>query len=221
MFTGSLDPLQIRVLRILSGMEPRWTLTGGGALAGVFTGHRTTRDLDLFWHGPTLLGDLPDRVGRLLADAGLDVEQLQVAPAFHRLKVSDLKDVVVVDLVADPTPVSDPPVQATIADFVLQVDSRQEILVNKLCALLGRMEPRDLSDVRALVESGADLALAVQQAPSKDAGFSAITLAWVLRSFPVTTVAAAAGWSADQALGLQQYRDELVDFLARRAFPNT
>jgi hypothetical protein len=202
-------------------MEPRWTLTGGGALAGVYTGHRTTRDLDLFWHGPTLLGELPERVGRMLADVGLDVEQLQVAPAFHRLKVRDLNDVVVVDLVADPAPVCDPPVQATIADFVIQVDSMQEILVNKLCALLGRMEPRDLSDVRALVESGADLTLAVQQAPKKDAGFSAITLAWVLRTFPVGTVAAAAGWNADQALELQRYRDELVDFMARMTFPHT
>jgi hypothetical protein len=27
----------------------RWTLSGGGALAGVHTQHRTTRDLDLFY----------------------------------------------------------------------------------------------------------------------------------------------------------------------------
>jgi hypothetical protein len=32
----------------LAGITPPWTLTGGGALAGVHLGHRETRDLDLF-----------------------------------------------------------------------------------------------------------------------------------------------------------------------------
>jgi len=43
----------------------------------------------------------------------------------------------------------------------------------------------------------------------------------VLRTFPVGTVAAVAGWNADQALELQRYRDELVDFMARMTFPHT
>jgi hypothetical protein len=31
-----------------AGLQPPWTLTGGGALAGFHTKHRETRDLDLF-----------------------------------------------------------------------------------------------------------------------------------------------------------------------------
>jgi hypothetical protein len=34
------------VLAVLAPITPRWTLTGGGALAGFHLGHRTTRDLD-------------------------------------------------------------------------------------------------------------------------------------------------------------------------------
>jgi hypothetical protein len=34
---------------LFAGIDPHWTLTGGGALAGVHLGHRETRDLDLFW----------------------------------------------------------------------------------------------------------------------------------------------------------------------------
>ena len=40
-----LSAQQARVLRVLAGLRPRWTLTGGGALVGAYTKHRETRDL--------------------------------------------------------------------------------------------------------------------------------------------------------------------------------
>lgn len=46
MSIGKLSTLQERVLRLLADVEPPWTLTGGAALAGFHTHHRTTRDLD-------------------------------------------------------------------------------------------------------------------------------------------------------------------------------
>jgi hypothetical protein len=61
-------------------LTPPWTLTGGGALAGVHLGHRVTRDLDLFWRSRSELGSLR-------AD-GLEVETLRTAPAFGELGVS-------------------------------------------------------------------------------------------------------------------------------------
>ena len=42
----------------LSGLQPAWTLTGGAALAGFYTKHRETRDLDLFFHHEKTLGSL-------------------------------------------------------------------------------------------------------------------------------------------------------------------
>jgi hypothetical protein len=53
-----LTPFQHRILGLLAGIIPRWTLTGGGALAGVHLGHRETRDLDLFWRSRAELGTL-------------------------------------------------------------------------------------------------------------------------------------------------------------------
>jgi len=46
---GRLSSLQRRVLKLLAGLSPPWTLSGGGALVGFYVGHRETRDLDLFW----------------------------------------------------------------------------------------------------------------------------------------------------------------------------
>jgi hypothetical protein len=65
------------------------------------------------------------------------------------------------------------------------IDSAQEILANKLCALLSRTEVRDLVDVARLEEAGNDPMAALGLAFRKDAGMSAGQLAWVLSSFPI------------------------------------
>src|SRR5687767_11009767 len=91
---GRLDALQIRVLDALADVDPRFVLSGGGALAGVYLGHRTTRDLDLFWRNREELGTLPNLAEQRLAQDGLSVTRLQTAPAFVQLQVSDGDSVV-------------------------------------------------------------------------------------------------------------------------------
>jgi len=81
MSVGLLTELQVRVLRTLTTVTPAWTLTGGAALAGFYTAHRTTRDLDLFWQGLDALGSLPSKVEDTLRAAGFAVDVLQAAPA--------------------------------------------------------------------------------------------------------------------------------------------
>lgn len=214
-----LTPLQHRILRLLAGLTPPWTLTGGGALAGVHLGHRTTRDLDLFWRArPGLDYELAEAQARLRAD-GLAVDVLRTAPMFGELRVTDGDDVCIVDLVAEPFPAIAPPERVTVAGVEILVDSRHEILVSKLTALLGRTEVRDLVDVRALIESGADLVAALRDAPKKDAGFSAVTLAWVLETFEPGPLAAALGWSAEDTARLDAFRRQLVDRLTALTRP--
>jgi hypothetical protein len=134
--SSRLTLLQERVLVLLAEIEPRWTLTGGDALAGVHLGHRTTRDLDLFWHDRAELGSLGRDVRRFLERAGLMVEAAQTALAFERLRVSDGREEVVMDLVAEPVPAVEPPMEAALGETCILVDNPHEILVNKLCTLL-------------------------------------------------------------------------------------
>ena len=63
-----------------------------------------------------------------------------------------------------------------------EVDSLREIAANKVCALLGRAEIRDLVDLRAILQKGFDLASVLRDAERKDGGVSPATLAWVLDS---------------------------------------
>ncbi len=62
----------------------------------------------------------------------------------------------------------------------IRVDPPQEIMANKLCALLSRSEIRDLVDVRALELAGYQLESALSAAVTKDKGLTPAQLGWVL-----------------------------------------
>lgn len=216
---GSLTPLQVRLIAILADVSPSWILTGGAALVGVHSAHRSTRDLDLRWPGHVDVRRASQEVEDRLRAAGLTYDVLQTSPTFRRVRVAGSGEVVIIDLLADATPSVEDPAVVEIGRSSVLVDGRHEILTNKLCALLGRTELRDLEDVRALLASGGELERALADAPRKDGGFSPLTLAWVLGGMPVGRLAGAAGWSRDAAEALERFRDELVDRLLELAVP--
>jgi hypothetical protein len=192
---------------------------GGAALAGFHTAHRGTRDVDLFWAGEAIPVEDAELVRRLEA-AGFDVHVVQRAPAFRRLRAERGGAVVVVDLVADAAPVVENATEQQLDEDVrILVDPPHEILVSKLCALLSRSELRDLEDVRALLHSGEDLVRALADAPRKDAGFSPITFAWVLKDLPVDALGRALGRKEEERRALEAFRGELVDRVLAAAKP--
>ncbi len=214
-----LTPLQRRILRVLAGLTPPWTLTGGGALAGIHLGHRETRDLDLFWRNRGELGTLvTDALAALRAD-GLDAQALRTAPAFGELRASDERDACIVDLVAEPFGPIAPPDRAVVEGVTIAVDNRHEILASKLATLLERSEIRDLADVKALLDAGGDLESALRDAPMKDAGFSPLTLAWVLKSYDPRPAARALGWNDTDTQALVAFREWLLERLTATAAP--
>jgi hypothetical protein len=211
------------VLRTLADVQPKWRLVGGAALAGFYTKHRTTRDLDLFWAGPELrdLSIVSTDCEQRLRAAGLRVDALQTHPTFVRLRAANDAETVIVDLVVDFPPVAAPVRKQVVAGAEVDVDAPEEILVSKLCALLSRSEVRDLVDVRALLESGLDLEKALAVAPSKDGGFSPLTIAWLLDQFPVEALAGKEGMSSEDARSLATFRGQLVERILRAARPQT
>jgi hypothetical protein len=188
-------------------------LTGGAALAGFHLGHRETHDLDLF----TLGGPLTDGVEALrdLARAlGARCEEVRTAPEFRRFVLSRDDDSVTVDLVLERAPqlVADKPWVGSI-----QIDPPEEILANKLCALLGRAEIRDLVDVRALEQSGQSLGPALAAGQRKDGGLTPGQLAWVLSQISIGEEARVPGGVT--APELRRYLQGLIDRLVSLARP--
>jgi predicted nucleotidyltransferase component of viral defense system len=210
---GKLDALQLRILEMLAGIEPRFVLSGGAALSGIYLGHRTTRDLDLFWRNRPELGDLPRSVEQRLAMIGLAVLTIQTTPSFVRLHVTDGELVVLVDLISEPMDAIDAPQSHRLGHEEILVDSPRSILAEKLCALLERSELRDLVDVQALIRNDENLDLAIADAPQLDSGFSRLTLAWLLRDFDVKGLAKTAGLDNADLEALDTFRQELIDHL--------
>lgn len=216
-----LAPIQLEVLRVLASLRPRWTLTGGGALAGIYLHHRHTRDLDLFWQGHEELGRLPGEVEATLRAAGFEVNRIETAAAFVRLDVRRGEQATVLDLVADAVAVITTPREWDLGGASIQVDDPHEILVNKLNTLLSRTELRDLVDVEALLATGGDLERALVDASTKDGGFSALTCAWALSQLPVERLGRVAGLTSEATAHLLAFRDALAARLRAAGQPES
>lgn len=223
-----LTALQRQVLDAFFQREHRFFLSGGAALAGFHLGHRRTYDLDLFTTADVV--EDGDRALALTADAlGATLEKIQTAPDFRRRIVRRGADAVVVDLVRDRAPQGPLPKQS-FGD--IRVDPPEEILANKLCALLSRSEVRDLIDVHALERAGFRIEEAFPLAEKKDAGLTPAQLAWVLSQFDLTSLPEGTiglgqgeGLPAPAAAGAPTRRDllaylaELSKRLVGRALP--
>jgi hypothetical protein len=216
---GQLTALQARALTALAVTGAQWTLTGGGALAGFYTKHRTTHDLDLFWHGVRDFTGQPDECVRLLEAAGLEVTVLQRTPSFVRLRAGAGADVVVVDLVAEPVPTVEAARVVDLDGTAIRVDSPHEILVNKLGALLHRAEIRDLIDLRVLLANGGNLSRALGDAAKKDGGFSPLVVGHLLHGFPIERQTKLAGLGATEVADLARFATELAERIAKLSQP--
>lgn len=210
-----LSPLQQDLLREFFARERRFVLTGGGALVGYHLRHRTSDDLDLFAKPPVDIEDARRAMTGAAVALGATVESLRTYPEFVRLLVSRGDETVIVDLVIDRAPDVDEP--SDVADGV-RIHSLREIASNKICALLGRGEVRDLIDLRAILAHGVDLEVALADAERKDGGVSAATLAWILDQVAIGGQAKLPGVTPDE---LENFRTDLVLHLRRLARPST
>ncbi|MBK7643324.1 MAG: nucleotidyl transferase AbiEii/AbiGii toxin family protein [Planctomycetes bacterium] len=211
MATGNLTPLQARILEVLARVEPRWTLTGGGATVGFHAKHRVTKDLDLFWRDCSQLGDLPRECTGLLEPSGLETEVLQTSPTFVRWRIKRGSESCILGLVADPVSPVHAPQSRTIGTASFLVDAPEEILINKLVALFSRSELRDLADVKQLLESSLDLKAGVDAALKRDSGFSPLKLAWLLHSFPIEKLAEKEDYGPEMVRDLDEFRRQLAE----------
>lgn len=211
--SSRLTPLQTELLEAFFGHEDRFYLTGGGALAGFHLGHRETHDLDLFALDP-IMDDGVRALRQAARDVGASWREVRTAlefrrvppPTRRRLRHRRSRD------------------RARRAGASREAGARfrscgpsREILANKLCALIGRAEIRDLVDVRALEGLGLSLTDALTAGERKDGGLTPAQLAWVLSQITIADDADLPGGVGPAEL--REYLNGLVDRLARLARP--
>ena len=159
----SLTPRQRTVLDAVFAQEPfasSFYLTGGTALAAFYLFHRYSDDLDLFTNTQSLELVWPT-LQPLLPTLGLTVESR--TPQFIRLRHADgLR----VDIVHDvPWRLGIPVRQGT-----WLIDSLENITLNKVAALQGRLDVKDYVDLYLLLKDDPTRILTwLAQAKQKDA----------------------------------------------------
>jgi aryl-alcohol dehydrogenase-like predicted oxidoreductase len=100
---------------------------------------------------------------------------------------------------------------------MIEVDPIEEILANKLTALLSRAEERDLVDLLCLERRGYRVEDALSSALAKDGGCTAAALAWVLSEIAISDGISLPG--AVTPAELRQFVTSLIVRLRRAAFP--
>jgi hypothetical protein len=210
---STLGPLQQKFLQEFFSIEKRFFLTGGAALAGFYLGHRETHDLDLF----TLMDVMTEgssAVAKVAREMGARLESIQTSPDFRRYILTLESEAIVIDLIRERVAqiVADKPMIGLVS-----VDPPEEILANKLCALLGRAEIRDLVDVRALEALGYPVESALAAAALKDGGLTPGQLSWVLSQITLgDDLVPPGGISIEE---LRNYLNGLIARLSRLSFP--
>ncbi len=216
---SKLSELQRNILKSLSDIEPQWTLVGGAALIHKNLSQRTTKDLNLYWREAVDLQLLTKDIRTALEHDGFSAEIIQRSVNFGRLRISKGNAVLTLDVIVDLTPPSEPDEETTLDGVKIKTAGKHEIFVNKLCSLLGRSEIRDLLDVKALIQAGLDLKSALADAAKQDAGFSPLTLVWVLKNLEIMRLGEFSGMSEKEIKELDEFRDNLIRRILRISHP--
>lgn len=176
-----LYPFQDKALKIVNDLDTGFYLTGGTASSRAYLQHRFSDDLDFFVNDDDRFNLWTDRVIHALSalpDCRVDV--LLKESRFVRLSLAEKDTAMKIEMVND--------VPSHIGDFrkheVLgRIDSPENILANKITAVMDRQEPKDLADLWGFCcKMGLSLSSAITDTQSKAAGIFPPDLARVLCS---------------------------------------
>jgi hypothetical protein len=183
-FEEHLYPLQDAVLALASTVDTGFYLTGGTALGRVHLHHRYSEDLDLFVNDDDRFAVWTDRLLEAWrTDGRWAVEIQRRDPRFARALLTGQDVLLKVEFVDDVKGRVGVPARH---DGFGLVDTPENILANKITALLDREEPKDLADIWGLcTRGGLDLSAALTGASSKAVGiFAADVARALLRATP-------------------------------------
>lgn len=168
-YLDRLYPLQDRVLQVLVPLGTGFYLTGGTCLSRAYLGHRFSDDLDFFVNHDPRFGLWRDQAIHALAvDPRWSCEVLSREERFARLVLREGETALRIEWVNDvPCRIGDPREHPVLGS----IDTPENILANKVTALVDREEPKDLVDVWGLCTVlGLSLSRAVTDAAGKAAG---------------------------------------------------
>lgn len=179
-YNDTLYPLQDKVLEIIQKSDSPFYLTGGTALSRFYFNHRYSDDLDFFVNqNPNFVSDADQIIATLGKSAVVEIK-LKSTTYYSIVVNEQLK----VDFVND---VGFRYGETKSFSQFNKVDNVENILSNKLSALIGRDEPKDVVDIWITAKNvSVDWPKMFQDANSKAAGIFPPEVAKKLTEFPTT-----------------------------------
>ncbi|MDP3298453.1 MAG: nucleotidyl transferase AbiEii/AbiGii toxin family protein [Thermodesulfovibrionia bacterium] len=175
-YNNILYPLQDKVFPLFNGTP--FYLTGGTALSRGYYNHRFSDDLDYFVNYHTDFRRISEIQIEKLVKAFEKTEVDYKGEYFYRIFVNQgkLKIEMVNDVPSHIGKLVNHPVLGII-------DSKENILANKLTAVADRTLPKDMVDIYFLLKDGLSIKNALTDAESKAAGISPLLIAKILAEF--------------------------------------
>lgn len=180
-YFDGLYPFQDEVLREIRKVDTGFYLTGGTAASRGYLQHRFSDDLDFFVNDDDRFGLWVDRVVQALArQTGWQSQVSMREERFARLNLMHGDIMLKIEMIND--------VPARVGEIVDhpilgRLDTAENILANKVTALLDREEPKDFADIWGFcTKMGLSLREAISNAESKAAGVFPADLARLLCS---------------------------------------
>ena len=180
-YLNRLYPLQDQILAIITATDTGFYLTGGTALSRGYLNHRFSDDLDLFVNDDELFPVWADRIIQSLSSSdNWECAVLLREERYVRISLVLLDLNIKIEMVNDvPSRVGEPWFHPQLG----RLDTAENILANKVTAVLDRAAPKDLADIWALCsQKGLVLQEAITGAQGKAAGVFPVDLARVLCS---------------------------------------
>ncbi len=178
-YEEKLYPLQNSVLKVIGQVETKFYLTGGTAASRGYLNHRYSDDLDFFVNDDEYFELWVSRITQAL-NSTWKCTVLMNEKRFARLHIVEDEVLLKIEMIND--------VPARVGEIIDhpilgKLDSAENIFANKISALIGRNEPKDLVDIWAF-SSLKKLSLqdAITNAQSKAAGIFPADLARILCS---------------------------------------
>jgi len=176
-----LYPFQDRVIKVLNQADTGFYLTGGTASSRAYLQHRFSDDLDYFVNDDNRFGLWVERIVQsLIQSQDWSCKVLMKEERFARLNLTENEVILKLEFVNDvPARVGEVQYHPVLG----RIDTAENILANKVTAILDREEPKDFADVWGLcAQKGLSLKEAINGAQGKAIGIFPADLARVLCS---------------------------------------
>lgn len=174
--------LQDKFLLWWKSLELPFYLTGGTALGRFYLNHRFSEDLDFFMNSDSEYPAAIATIRKNITPAfTVDIEHSLFSEDFARLFITDGDVFLKIEFVNDVAYVAETPIQYVYG----RIDKPLNILSNKLSAIVGRDEPKDIFDIITISRNYSFNWLEVFNHAKQKAVINEIDVEQRLHSFPL------------------------------------